>query len=703
MYIPLHELDISDNDIFNALDRTSPALEPVLRAYDSGDAESARKLLVKQKKKREKPRFLYDYRSLPVQQIDTDSNIFLFQAALGLADGSLKEFCLYAADKLMDNIYVQPGRGRGEHDLGKNYENMLHFNFLTDLGKKHRNPLDMMVRGQIFEYLAVAYHETGERKYVDKFAEFLRVFMRTYPLDIADTSAGANRFMFEEDRDVMSVGWLIFSYTTVLYTRLGYEIPADLAFEVIKRIWFLGIQFNRFLTDSYRPFNHHLWERGLVPYCTAVLYPEFPELQRGKEKGKEVIIRHTKEDFNNDGGYSEHSIGYWAGAALGEMTCRGLSIARRNGEELLDPETMKRVMKSFSLLATLSPPGERYPSVGDNNGPLVNHILAQGAASTGEESCKELLAYRRGMPYHREKLPVKFYANDTTGFSIMRSGFDINADYILMSVKTNCGSSGHNHMDMLSLCVTLNGKELIGEPYAGKLYHKVTMKSPQRGRLYNMTGHNTVLCYGIPVQEDRMYADKWGVLRPDTPVLSSYCNETLQYVKACSRAYTCCNHIREVSYAVHRGLLVRDIIEHGNRTPDAHIQRWHLMDGCKVYSRTDKTVLLEKDGLFFLMIWDAAESIEVYTDKEMYGDSSFPVIDVRFRAPEAENADTAGAYLTMAMLNVPCVPYDDQIESTVQILSTSADFRNYRKIEDGEDIQDLDAQTIMDNLHQILK
>ena len=249
MHIPTYELDVADSDVFAAFDLSRPGLEKVKASYEAGRTEEAKKELVQYMMERKEPRYYYDYRALPLHPIDTDSNPYFFQAALGLS-GSLKEFCLYGADRMLENTYVLPGKGRGETFLGKNMENMIHFNFLEDQGKRHRHFLDMFVRGQHFEYMAVAYHETGDRKYVEKFEQVLQKFFETYPLRIVDTSPSANRFQFDEDRDVMSAGWLCLVYISLFYTRLPYEIPYGLAFEIIKRIWFLGIQFERFRNDT---------------------------------------------------------------------------------------------------------------------------------------------------------------------------------------------------------------------------------------------------------------------------------------------------------------------------------------------------------------------------------------------------------------------------------------------------------------------
>lgn len=688
MHIPTYELSVADDEIFQAFDLDYEGLGKVKEAYSAGDVDAAKKELVEYMMTRKTPHYFYDYRQKPLKPIDTDSNPYFFQAALGL-QGSLKEFCLYAADRMMENIYVLPGKGRGETSLGKNFENMIHFNFLTDQGKKHRHFLDMFVRGQHFEYLAVAYHETGERKYVDKFAEVLQKFFETYPLNVVDTSPSASRFQYDEDRDVMSAGWLCLVYISLFYTRLPYEIPHSLAFEIIKRIWFLGIQFSRFENDTYRAYNHHLWERGLVPFILGVMLPEVPAFAKGKKRGADIVERHTLEDFNPAGGYSEHSIAYWSGAALGEMTSRGIILARINNEKLLDEDALERIRKSFRLLATLASPGERYPSIGDNKGPMINPILSLGVLSMDESACKNLLAKRKGEAYEESELPPMYYANDEAGFTVFRNGYESDSDYMVMSTKKNCGYTGHNHMDMQSLCITIKGEEIIGEPYTGKLYHNIRMGSAQRGYMYNMGSHNTVLCYGNPIQPDRMYANKWGVYRPDTPILEFSSSTDGAYVKASHSAYTFCRHFREVAYSTGKGFLVRDAVERGNRLPDNHIQRWHLMENCNIESSGNGFVIISKASTKVLMLWDTPAGLKIWKNSVLYPeifkdeDSVFPIIDVPFAAPEAKNADNATAYLGMIILDISGKnPSIEVIENARDVLTKNINSAAYATIDE---------------------
>lgn len=612
--IPLKERDVTDEDLFHALQLSYPGLSEVRLALESGNTELAKKNLVDYFRTRTNVSYYYDYRSLPLASIDTNSNPQIFQAALGLK-GDLKEFCLYAGKKMMEHVYVRPG-GDVVLELGPNYENLPHFNVKEDLGKKHRTVLDIFSRGQFFEYLAILYHETGDANVLEKFEETLQMFWNHYPLDLEFTDPDISHFSHTEDRDVMSTGFLTQCYISLFYTRIPYEISTDMAFGILKRIWYLGMQFRRFDTDAYRKFNHHMWERGLVPFMLSTLLPEFPELAAMKDRGTQVVREHVMDDFNEAGGYSEHSIPYWSGAALGEMISNGIYLGSLNHTSLLNEESDCRIQASYNVLAGIAPSHERFPSLGDNGGPNVNRILANGAYRAGNTFCRQLVEYRLGQTKELPQMPLD-YCNDKSGFFASRSSFDADANYALMSAKVDCGDTGHNHMDMLSLFISMGGQELIGEPHSRQLYHTVRAGSAHRGYMYNMTSHNTVLVYGNPVQDDRFYALKWGVMRPDSPVEQFITTKEGCFVSAYHNAYTFCRHTRKVLACREKGFLIHDSIRGGDRLPDAHIQRWNLFPDVSCRQLDERSVLLEKNGTRTLLLWNGTPSLHIWQKEDL--------------------------------------------------------------------------------------
>ena len=109
--IPADERIITDEEVFSAFDLNYPGLEEVKAALHSQDMEKAKRELVRYFETRSNVRYYYDYRQLPLKPVETDSNPYLFQSSMGLK-GSLKEFILFAGEKLMQHIYVRPGRER---------------------------------------------------------------------------------------------------------------------------------------------------------------------------------------------------------------------------------------------------------------------------------------------------------------------------------------------------------------------------------------------------------------------------------------------------------------------------------------------------------------------------------------------------------------------------------------------------------------
>ena len=135
--------------------------------------------------------------------------------------------------------------------------------------------------------------------------------------------------------------------------------------------------------------------------------------------------------------------------------------------------------------------------------------------------------------------------------------------------------------------------------------------------MYNMESHNTVLVYGEPIQPDCIYASKWGVIRPDTPVADFASEEGGCYVKAYHNAYTHSRHVRKILSYRKKGFLIRDEVIGGNRLQKEHIQRWHLFPDVKYEQIDDRSLLLEKNGAKALLLWCGKPTLRIWQKEEL--------------------------------------------------------------------------------------
>lgn len=665
---------VTDQHLFDALDLSLDELAPVKRALQEGLVDEAKKGVVEYFHRRNNITYLFDFRGEPVTPIPRDIIPYNFQASLGLSE-NIKDFCLYAAEELMNHRYVKPGNRRVVYELGKHLDTPPHFNYLTDLRKQSRSNFSIFSRAQFFEYLMFKFHEDGDDNVVKKYSEYLDFFFEHYPLQVQDTSPNAGHLQFDEDRDSMNVGWLLIVYTGLLYTEMTYRLDFHQVFELLKHIWFLGIQFRRFDSDTYRPYNHHFFERGVVPFFLATMFPEIPDFVAMYPKAKKTILLHIKEDYNVDGGYNEHSIGYWSGAAVGEMIYRAVALAALNKIDLLDEDAENRLEKTLNLFALISPATEKAPTIGDKEGTLIDPFLAMAVTMTGNDYCRQLLEMRLGK---REtvSLPV-YYSNHTTGFTMARTGYAANDTYMLMSTKIDCGISGHNHMDMLSIIYHLRGVPFIDEPYTGFLYSNISHGSRARGFLYNMEAHNTVMCYGRQIQDWECYANRFGLYRPDTPVTQFETNENGMLVSAYHYGYTYCSHKRTVLFASTGTMMVHDEINRGNRLDTPHIQRWNLAYEVSVREYDSHSVILERDGLFLLLVWDRPLDIKVFKNieplKAIMSESDIGyTIDVSFE-PEIDPQGMKEMLVGLKMLAIDITEKDPKpIEEYVALLKDAS-------------------------------
>ena len=77
--IPVDERAVTDREVFAAFNLSFPGLERVRNALDAEDIPKAKQELVRYFETRSNVSYCFDYRQMPLQPVDTDSNPYIFQ------------------------------------------------------------------------------------------------------------------------------------------------------------------------------------------------------------------------------------------------------------------------------------------------------------------------------------------------------------------------------------------------------------------------------------------------------------------------------------------------------------------------------------------------------------------------------------------------------------------------------------------------
>ena len=89
------------------------------------------------------------------------------------------------------------------------------------------------------------------------------------------------------------------------------------------------------------------------------------------------------------------------------------------------------------------------------------------------------------------------------------------------------------------------------------------------------------------------------------------------YISAYHYGYTFCSHTRKVLFCDNGSMLVRDEVNRGDRLEENHIQRWNFEPGVVLTKLSSNAVLLTKDAVKYLWVWDNASNINIFKQSEI--------------------------------------------------------------------------------------
>jgi hypothetical protein len=333
-------------------------------------------------------------------------------------------------------------------------------------------------RHQWLVRLGQAYRLTGDERYADLFADTIRAWQRANPLGMGINWASSLEAAFR----LISWCWALslFRGSAALTPRLRADLVEGIAGHASR--------IERYLSYYFSP-NTHLTGEALGLFYAGTLLARLPAAARWRQVAAEILIREADRQILPDGVYMEQSTCYQRYTT--EIYLHFMILARTNRIVIPDG-VIRRVENLLDALLTLRRPDGFLPQIGDTDGGWLLPLEPRqpgdgsGAFSTaaallrrgdyawaggglmpealwllGAEGAQIFGRLESALP---RQDPSRLLAQG--GYAVMRSGWDREADQVILDVgPLGCHiSGGHGHADLLSLQASFGGHPYLVDP-----------------------------------------------------------------------------------------------------------------------------------------------------------------------------------------------------------------------------------------------
>jgi hypothetical protein len=424
--------------------------------------------------------------------------------------------------------------------------------------------------------LGVAYHETKDRRYAEKWMELTASWIDAVPLDFLSSDVAGRRIQ----------NWIFAHY---------YFVTLDPS-PVISPTFYL-----KFLESIYRQVNHlceHLTparnHRTLELYAiflAAVVFPEMKGSEDWLAFSKNELLKNIQADLLPDGVHCELSTDYHHLVLKNYLGIR--KLAALNGIRM--PEEFDHLIgKALTFSLYVHKPDGLIPSLSDGDMRSFLDLLVQGYQLYGSEEL--LYAASEGKGGRPPALRSKGFLS--SGYYILRSGWGNGAEpyederYLVF----DCGPLGegnHGHLDLLSIEVAAYGRSLIVDP--GRYTYDESGETNWRVRFRGTSYHNTVMVDGKNQTAYRFDKKKFKIKgpAPDHELKRFICGRGFDYLHGTARSHEYeAAHERQIFFVCPEYWIISDFLL--AERPHDYDLLFHLSDEAhqKVSVATENNTLL---------------------------------------------------------------------------------------------------------------
>jgi hypothetical protein len=569
----------SDQDFWQTLDLNYKPLLQVRAALKAGDEAKAKSCLIHYFRNRRKP---------TITQFRTDNHwsdwgeLTIEKRADLLCRNRIAE----TARKVVD------ANGGSEKSGGIDWQKAL-------------TATHTILRQGAMATLTCAWEQTGKKKYALALQRWIESYVKGVPFVLAEGFHKEDFFLFGGvGHEQLNGCYLIFVWADILNSKLMRTegvLSDDFWFLFIKNFRFLASQFSRFLGATWRADNHHLMERGTVPFFLGVQFPEFRLAAKMEDYGRKMILRHFDYNVLADHVGSEHCTSYQYRCFIRYALPDSVGLC--NGRDLLGKQRREKLKDWLEFQGYITAPDGRQPDLGDGAGPTLDSIIEEsgalyrssvlkGISRSLEIKSKVNPAFEKGWQATSSKPPrqtSRIYPYG--GHLVLRDAWSRKANFLWMGIKNRSLYDAHTHWDIFDFVLCAHGRRFLGDPNGRS---KLKKNSPGRGYYFSMDAHNCLIIDDDILTSYRALQKHWGRQPPRIISAETCFADEVDYATFVHDGYRPLLHRRDVLLVRGRYVLMTDGITmdftgfnalaglEGDIRPHHYKQRLHFETGISV-------------------------------------------------------------------------------------------------------------------------
>jgi hypothetical protein len=368
--------------------------------------------------------------------------------------------------------------------------------------------------------LGMAYHETAEPRYAEKWVELTSSWIDAVPLDFLPSDVAGRRIQ----------NWIFAHYYFVTLHQ-----PAGIGPDFYVR--FLESLHRQvcYLREHLTPARNHRTLELCAIFLAAVVFPEFDEAEDWLAFSTEELSSNMQTDFLPDGVHCELSTDYHHLVLKNYLWIR--KLAQMNQIDMPDSidEGIKKALE-FSVYSHR--PDGAIPSLSDGDSRSFLDLLEQGYELYGNEQLKYVSSHgKTGTPPGDRSRGFT-----ASGYYILRSGWGDqgetyrDARYLIFDCGP-LGAGNHGHLDLLSFEMAAYGKPLIVDP--GRYTYDESGETNWRALFRGTSYHNTVLVDGKNQTRYEWKKNRFKITgsEPERELKAFVSNQGLDYVHGEARSH----------------------------------------------------------------------------------------------------------------------------------------------------------------------